>query len=235
MTPPPTPALALVVSFLLGEGPLDGVHFGDDHPTEKRPFWWRKHLRAALAPPDAIRAAEPVGEPSERSPAPFTLFNGEVIDLESKLPCKVTLHPGASFGKGVPIGTMLVGLLHRQQYAKQLAEDPELGSRLDALAEKLGWPGHPTKDVNLPTPPSPPAHEHGQGWRPIQSAPKGPAILVYVPSNLCTYCVSWSDGFPGDPQNPKGWRIFGGGYRAQIQDPSHWADIPPPPAGESAK
>lgn len=34
-----------VMKFLLGEGPLDGVWFGDKHPTEKGAFWWRKHLR----------------------------------------------------------------------------------------------------------------------------------------------------------------------------------------------
>jgi hypothetical protein len=36
-----------VIAFLLGEGPLDGVWFGDPHPTEKGAFWWRKHLRGA--------------------------------------------------------------------------------------------------------------------------------------------------------------------------------------------
>ena len=34
-----------VIAFLLGEGPLDGVWFGEKHPTEFGNFWWRKHLR----------------------------------------------------------------------------------------------------------------------------------------------------------------------------------------------
>lgn len=34
-----------VITFLLGEGPLDGVWFGEKHPTERGNFWWRKHLR----------------------------------------------------------------------------------------------------------------------------------------------------------------------------------------------
>ncbi len=34
-----------VIAFLLGEGPLDGVWFGEKHPTERGNFWWRKHLR----------------------------------------------------------------------------------------------------------------------------------------------------------------------------------------------
>lgn len=38
-----------VFAFLDGSGPLDGVQFGEKHPTEKGSFWWRKHLRAALA------------------------------------------------------------------------------------------------------------------------------------------------------------------------------------------
>ncbi|AHC56540.1 hypothetical protein JJJA_0024 [Achromobacter phage JWDelta] len=38
-----------VFAFLLGEGPLRGVHFGDRHPDERGAFWWRKDLRAALS------------------------------------------------------------------------------------------------------------------------------------------------------------------------------------------
>jgi len=45
-----------VVEFLLGEGPLDGVWYGDEHPTNPRPYWWRKHIRAALAEPEKERA-----------------------------------------------------------------------------------------------------------------------------------------------------------------------------------
>ena len=46
-----------VMAFLLGEGPLDGVWFGDRHPTEKGAFWWRKHLRAAMSSHPADVAA----------------------------------------------------------------------------------------------------------------------------------------------------------------------------------
>ena len=41
--------LAPVFQFLLGEGPLRGVEFGDRHPDERGAYWWRKDLRAALA------------------------------------------------------------------------------------------------------------------------------------------------------------------------------------------
>lgn len=40
-----------VAAFLLGEAPLDGAWFGDTRPSEHGQFWWRKHLRAALAAP----------------------------------------------------------------------------------------------------------------------------------------------------------------------------------------
>lgn len=43
-----------VLAFLLGEGPLDGVWFGDKHPTERGAFWWRKNLRALLSPPEPV-------------------------------------------------------------------------------------------------------------------------------------------------------------------------------------
>src|SRR6185503_19589732 len=42
--------LQRVIAFLLGEGPLDGMHFGDsDTARPRKPYWWRKHLRAAWA------------------------------------------------------------------------------------------------------------------------------------------------------------------------------------------
>lgn len=46
------PTLREVVSFLLGEGSLDGKWFGDEPPLtasgRKAPYWWRKNLRAAM-------------------------------------------------------------------------------------------------------------------------------------------------------------------------------------------
>lgn len=44
-----------VITFLLGEAPLDGVWFGEKHPTYPGRFWWRAHLRKAIEP-----SAEPV-------------------------------------------------------------------------------------------------------------------------------------------------------------------------------
>lgn len=50
--------IAPVFKFLLGEGPLRGVEFGDRHPDERGAFWWRKDLRAARAAQPAA-SAEP--------------------------------------------------------------------------------------------------------------------------------------------------------------------------------
>ena len=44
-----------VISFLLGEAPLDGVWFDEPHPTYKGRFWWREYLLKATEP-----SAEPV-------------------------------------------------------------------------------------------------------------------------------------------------------------------------------
>ena len=47
-----------LIAFLQGAAPLDGVWFGERHPTEKGAFWWRKRL-AALASQQAVKG-EPV-------------------------------------------------------------------------------------------------------------------------------------------------------------------------------
>lgn len=52
-SPSPSPSMAEVVEFLCGEAPLDGVWFGDPPPPGRGPFWWRKHLRAALQQQEA--------------------------------------------------------------------------------------------------------------------------------------------------------------------------------------
>jgi len=46
----PGGGLATVHAFLLGEGPLDGVWFGDLHPMHlSAKYWWRNNLREAIA------------------------------------------------------------------------------------------------------------------------------------------------------------------------------------------
>jgi hypothetical protein len=50
--------LAEVVAFLCGVAPLDGVWFGEEHPTERGAFWWRKHLRAAAEPADGVTGTD---------------------------------------------------------------------------------------------------------------------------------------------------------------------------------
>lgn len=63
MTTTVVQALRDLLAFLLGEAPLDGVWFGDPHPAEKGKFWWRTHLRAALAEHDAQAQAVPDCKP----------------------------------------------------------------------------------------------------------------------------------------------------------------------------
>jgi len=41
--------LAEVHQFLMGQSMLEGVRFGERHPTKAGAFWWRLNLRAALA------------------------------------------------------------------------------------------------------------------------------------------------------------------------------------------
>jgi hypothetical protein len=40
--------LRAISNFLMGEAPLEGVEFGDRHPTKAGAFWWRHNLRAVL-------------------------------------------------------------------------------------------------------------------------------------------------------------------------------------------
>lgn len=37
-----------ILKFLLGEGDIDGVWYGDKHPAYTGNFWWRNHLRQYL-------------------------------------------------------------------------------------------------------------------------------------------------------------------------------------------
>ena len=52
-----------VFAYLLGEGDLEGSGFGDDPPVDpifrrRLPYWWRRHLREALAATDPNRVLE---------------------------------------------------------------------------------------------------------------------------------------------------------------------------------
>lgn len=60
--PTELPDLYTVISFLLGEGALDGSYFGDsDTKKPRKRYWWREHLRAA-------RRAQPEGEAPQAKP-----------------------------------------------------------------------------------------------------------------------------------------------------------------------
>lgn len=55
----------------MGEGPLDGVWFGDIHKGLAGAFWWRGLLKAAAGWPEppAMRAAAPLVEAKASPPA----------------------------------------------------------------------------------------------------------------------------------------------------------------------
>lgn len=52
------PDLKTVINFLMGDGPLNGFQFGET-PEGAGKYWWRKHLRAALATAAAAVPAIP--------------------------------------------------------------------------------------------------------------------------------------------------------------------------------
>ena len=43
--PPAFPMPLDIQRFLMGNGPLEGVWFGDEHPTREGAFWWRSVIR----------------------------------------------------------------------------------------------------------------------------------------------------------------------------------------------
>ena len=66
-----------------------------------------------------------------------------------------------------------------------------------------------------------------EGWEPIETAPRTrTARLIWVPGNLCIYCVTWRDG---DGEQPEGWQVFGGDWRDILQGATHWMPLPVPP------
>lgn len=61
-----TVELSEVIAFLQGEGPLQGVWFGEKPEGERGNFWWRKHLRAAMRSAVPSGAAEALEGPSNK-------------------------------------------------------------------------------------------------------------------------------------------------------------------------
>jgi hypothetical protein len=53
-----------IIAFLLGEGPLNGLWFGDELPAKGR-YWWRSILREAFTPEKAFASAVPDSIPAD--------------------------------------------------------------------------------------------------------------------------------------------------------------------------
>jgi hypothetical protein len=64
------PTMTEIVKFLLGEGALDGHHFGEDFHGRPK-FWWRTYLREAL---QAQQRTDGMGEVVEK-------LNDEIKDI----------------------------------------------------------------------------------------------------------------------------------------------------------
>jgi hypothetical protein len=62
-------SLQTVVRFLCGEGPMDGVWFGEPHPRERGKYWWRKYLRAATSPATPAATASQESAPGQEAVA----------------------------------------------------------------------------------------------------------------------------------------------------------------------
>jgi hypothetical protein len=50
--------LQAVLRFLMGEAPLEGVNFGEKHPTKAGAYWWRLNLRAGMHAETQVQAAD---------------------------------------------------------------------------------------------------------------------------------------------------------------------------------
>lgn len=77
----PMPELKTVIAFLQGEGELDGVNFGDKHPTERGAFWWRKYLSAAIeaSQPEQGRLPNPVSRDEVLAGLRIMVHDGDVF------------------------------------------------------------------------------------------------------------------------------------------------------------
>lgn len=75
------PKLQEVIAFLMGEAPLDGTWF--DQTRTGPPFWWREHLRKAMA-----ELAPPSGEGVDSPPMHLVgQHNGRLHDLDYAATC----------------------------------------------------------------------------------------------------------------------------------------------------
>jgi len=75
LTPHSGPSMKEVVAFLLGEGPLNGMWFGDELLVKGR-YWWRSILRETFAvsetsKPDPLSPAAIIAEAEKQKPDPI--------------------------------------------------------------------------------------------------------------------------------------------------------------------
>lgn len=106
-----------------------------------------------------------------------------------------------------------IGLWPNKAHADEALREYE-GGTITPLFRSLSSPDHADAGKSV----------EGDGWLPIESAPKdGTQILIEVHPRIFDV-VSWSDG---------AWRECGNFMRLR-KDPTHWRPLPTPPSGEVA-
>jgi hypothetical protein len=154
----PSDDLDTVHKFLLGEGALDGFHFGDSDTERPRPaYWWRKNLRAALA--QRLGCGEPVAWCVDNPSGNGVLIygNGAVLKADDNL--YLTTPPAAVAdadkrdAKRLAVESEFAALIPDTYYMDQ----PDGGSvtvqeqvrRIVEYAERYRWLRNPGTDVAL--------------------------------------------------------------------------------------
>jgi hypothetical protein len=163
-----TPNLPEVIAFLQGEVPLEGVWYGEPHPSGK-PYWWRTHLREALA-----AAPEP--------PAPGVgryerMFNAAVAALAE-----------ISVALGIPDDVAEVAdgneemLARIAELVRRSPNARPVAWALDGLIRDDDGTPIGTDETRIRWQAECP--DHSEGWMPLYNGPPAPSAGVSVSEGL---------------------------------------------------
>lgn len=160
-----------VFAFLLGEGPLDGFHFGDFDTSRPRPrFWWRAHLREALA--------ELAVRPAAGQPASFRVIRRPLL-----VAGMLTEHGDIFIDSESPPSEQNVTLWHEALHKAGMTDE----TQVEAVARKLA------EFSVAPTAPVTPS-----AWAVAQADVLREALEFYASGKHLTGYGAWFvvDGFP---------------------------------------
>lgn len=122
-----------VAAFLLGEAPLDGAWFGDTRPSEHGQFWWRKHLRAALAAPATA--------PEQKRP--INCGTGHCSCIECVMPDGPLYHPATAPEQ--PSWKCKVGGLKKLTQSQYDRQPDSIRQHYTRIESGLSWQDAPTE------------------------------------------------------------------------------------------